>query len=141
AAVFEGANGRLGFKCFHNSCQGREWRHLRELLEPGYSMRAAGFEAPPLPLELEAPPPRDCRDELPLGAADVEAAVDAFIEQSDLAAALRLIPEIAKVPLHTQALIQSKLRKKFKRDFPVCEFRRAVKELSDKQAEPPAPPD
>lgn len=34
AAVFEGADGRLGFKCFHNSCQGRGWREFRERFEP-----------------------------------------------------------------------------------------------------------
>ena len=34
AAVFEGADGRLGFKCFHNSCQSRGWREFRELIEP-----------------------------------------------------------------------------------------------------------
>ncbi|MBI3694153.1 MAG: hypothetical protein HY238_04855, partial [Acidobacteria bacterium] len=33
AAVFEGADGRLGFRCFHNSCQGRGWREFRSRLE------------------------------------------------------------------------------------------------------------
>ena len=33
AAVFEGADGKLGFHCFHNSCQGRGWREFRSLLE------------------------------------------------------------------------------------------------------------
>jgi hypothetical protein len=32
--VFQGADGRLGFHCFHNSCQGRTWREFRELFEP-----------------------------------------------------------------------------------------------------------
>jgi hypothetical protein len=36
AAVFEGADGRLGFKCFHSSCQGRGWREFRELVEPAH---------------------------------------------------------------------------------------------------------
>ena len=34
AAVFEAADGRLGFHCFHNGCQGRGWREFREHLEP-----------------------------------------------------------------------------------------------------------
>ncbi|MCX6632901.1 MAG: hypothetical protein NTW28_35330, partial [Candidatus Solibacter sp.] len=34
SAVFEGADGRLGFKCFHDSCQGRGWREFRERFEP-----------------------------------------------------------------------------------------------------------
>src|SRR5262249_52436274 len=33
AAVFEGADGKLGFHCFHNGCQGRGWREFRSLLE------------------------------------------------------------------------------------------------------------
>lgn len=35
AAVFRFADGRLGFKCFHNSCTRRDWQALRDLLEPG----------------------------------------------------------------------------------------------------------
>lgn len=34
AAVFEAADGRLGYHCFHNSCQGRTWRDFREMFEP-----------------------------------------------------------------------------------------------------------
>jgi hypothetical protein len=34
AAVFEGPDGRLGFKCFHNSCQGRGWREFRDFYDP-----------------------------------------------------------------------------------------------------------
>lgn len=30
AVVFQGAEGRLGFKCSHNSCKGKGWRSLRE---------------------------------------------------------------------------------------------------------------
>jgi hypothetical protein len=33
AAVFEGADGRPGFKCFHNSCSSYGWRELREHIE------------------------------------------------------------------------------------------------------------
>jgi putative DNA primase/helicase len=36
SAVFQGADGKIGFKCQHNECSGRGWSELRELLEPGY---------------------------------------------------------------------------------------------------------
>ena len=34
SAVFKSANGAIGFKCFHNSCQGKTWRDVRVLFEP-----------------------------------------------------------------------------------------------------------
>ena len=34
SAIFEAADGRLGFHCFHNSCQSRTWRDFREMFEP-----------------------------------------------------------------------------------------------------------
>jgi len=47
AAVFEGADGTLGFHCFHNSCQGRGWREFRSLLESSDpSSVLAQFPAP-----------------------------------------------------------------------------------------------
>jgi DNA-binding MarR family transcriptional regulator len=39
AAIFEGADGKPGFHCFHNGCAGKDWHALRELLEPGYQQR------------------------------------------------------------------------------------------------------
>ncbi len=33
AAIFEGADGKVGFKCLHNSCSGYHWRELRERIE------------------------------------------------------------------------------------------------------------
>jgi predicted P-loop ATPase len=52
AAVFEGADGRLGFHCFHNSCQGRGWREFRELFEPA----DRNTQAIPRMEDPEAPP-------------------------------------------------------------------------------------
>ena len=47
AAVFEGADGTLGFHCFHNSCQGRGWREFRSHLESSdVSSALAQFPAP-----------------------------------------------------------------------------------------------
>lgn len=34
AAIFKMANGAIGFKCFHNSCEGKTWQDVRKLFEP-----------------------------------------------------------------------------------------------------------
>jgi hypothetical protein len=34
AAIFESADGAIGFKCFHNSCSNYGWRDVREKYEP-----------------------------------------------------------------------------------------------------------
>lgn len=36
AAVFESADGRLGFRCLHNSCRHLGWRDFRKFFEPDY---------------------------------------------------------------------------------------------------------
>jgi hypothetical protein len=47
SAVFESADGKLGFHCFHNSCQGRGWREFRSHLESSdVSTALAQFPAP-----------------------------------------------------------------------------------------------
>jgi len=66
SAVFEGADGRLGFKCFHNSCQGRGWREFRELFEPA----DRNTQAIPRMEDPDAPPWGDVaewwlRDDMP----------------------------------------------------------------------------
>lgn len=33
--IFKYSNGAIAFKCHHNSCFGKKWQHVRELLEPG----------------------------------------------------------------------------------------------------------
>ena len=158
AMVYSGSDG-LGFKCLHNSCIDRHWQEFRELFEgpresrgprlvqpaPRWPDDAPLPEPPPdlvAPVEgaaaVEAPPAGDVRDEIPLSAADVEAAVKAACDAGDLEAAMRLIPDIAKVPLYSYTLIHSLLRKKFKRDFPVRDFARAVRELQEKRNAPPA---
>lgn len=43
AAILVFPSGAFAFRCQHDSCHGRRWRDLRELLEPGcYSQRDAG---------------------------------------------------------------------------------------------------
>lgn len=34
SSVFKYNNGKIGFRCFHNSCQGRTWRDVRMMFEP-----------------------------------------------------------------------------------------------------------
>lgn len=34
SSIFRYGNGAIGFKCFHNSCQGRTWKDVRLLYEP-----------------------------------------------------------------------------------------------------------
>jgi hypothetical protein len=69
AVIVRFPDGRLGFKCHHNSCKGRAWGDLRDLLEPdrhratadypaqrepaaGYSANSANPEGPALPAKL-----------------------------------------------------------------------------------------
>lgn len=33
--IFKYSNGAIAFKCHHNSCRGKSWQDVRELLEPG----------------------------------------------------------------------------------------------------------
>jgi hypothetical protein len=104
---------------------------------------------PPLPPEppdlvRAAPPAADapgdqCDVEAPLSAADVEAAIDAAIASNDLAAAMRLIPEIAHTTPQTQALIESKLRVKFGRNFSPRGFARGIRSVEEEMSKKHAP--
>jgi hypothetical protein len=55
AAVFQWADGAIGFHCFHGSCEGKSWRDVRELVEPRRGHRAG----PPPPPPYEQPPRDD----------------------------------------------------------------------------------
>lgn len=41
AFIVRWPDGKIGAGCHHNSCQGRDWHALRELLEPGWRQRKA----------------------------------------------------------------------------------------------------
>jgi hypothetical protein len=41
AAIFQDADGKIGYKCHHTECVGRTWADVRELKEPGYKDRLA----------------------------------------------------------------------------------------------------
>jgi len=58
AAIFEQADGKLGFRCHHNGCNGRGWRALRDHLEPGRAEGATGaaHETPKSDPPADAPP-------------------------------------------------------------------------------------
>ena len=45
AVVLQFGDGRLGYRCHHNRCQGRGWADLREHLEPGYRDRREQYES------------------------------------------------------------------------------------------------
>jgi hypothetical protein len=50
AAVFERADGTLGFKCFHDSCHGKTWKDVRARFEPARpSERSPRSSLPPAP--------------------------------------------------------------------------------------------
>lgn len=68
--------------------------------------------------------------EMPLGPADIEAAVDDAIANNDLLSAVKLAPYIAKLRPATQVLIKTKLRLHFKKEFPAQDFERALKDLA-----------
>ena len=34
SAIFKASNGAIGFYCFHNGCNGNDWRKLRDMYEP-----------------------------------------------------------------------------------------------------------
>ncbi len=40
-AIFQGADGKIGYKCHHAECVGKTWADVRELKEPGYKDRLA----------------------------------------------------------------------------------------------------
>jgi hypothetical protein len=57
AAVFRAASGQLGFKCQHNSCAGKTWQDVRELIDgPRESRQRATANAKPV--EVGDAPPR-----------------------------------------------------------------------------------
>jgi archaellum biogenesis ATPase FlaH len=65
SAVFLHNDGSIGFKCFHNSCEGRKWRDVRLLLDPNaYQSREDQFRVyqarpiPPSPNPTQEPKPQ-----------------------------------------------------------------------------------
>jgi DNA-binding PadR family transcriptional regulator len=59
AVIVQDPSGKLGFTCHHNGCTGKDWRALREKLEPGWrelrhASQSSTNQEPP-----EAPPPYD----------------------------------------------------------------------------------
>lgn len=63
AYITRGANGAIGAKCHHQSCQAHDWKELREMLEPEARERRERWEAggqrqagPPPRGDDEAPP-------------------------------------------------------------------------------------
>ena len=45
AMIFKMPSGAIGFKCFHNSCQGKTWQDVRRLFEPdAYEKKSEEFD-------------------------------------------------------------------------------------------------
>ena len=75
-AVFQMADGALGFKCQHSSCANKTWADLRELKEPGYRDRKNGHRdyKPDTTLPIIAVGNRQLRDLTADGLKALEAA-------------------------------------------------------------------
>ena len=56
AAIFEGPDGKPGFKCLHNSCAGYHWRELRERIEGPWPQRNARENTTRKPVQTVKPP-------------------------------------------------------------------------------------
>jgi P4 family phage/plasmid primase-like protien len=69
-------------------------------------------------------------EELPLGQADIEAAVENAIQKNDLVGAVELVEHIAKLGPAARLLIKTKLAIHFGKEFPDKDFDRTVKELA-----------
>ena len=55
AVLIEHPNGAISFTCHHNSCQGNDWKKLRELFEPGcYDKKAEDYPEVDLTAFLES---------------------------------------------------------------------------------------
>jgi hypothetical protein len=78
AVVLRFKDGRIGFRCHHNRCNGRGWQDLRDHFEPG-RQRPAAPPSPPAQ-EKESLQPRPDRPwiELPGGKRSITAAASAF---------------------------------------------------------------
>jgi hypothetical protein len=101
AAVFERADGSLGFKCFHSSCSGKSWKDVRVMFEPQKSWRTNG---PPAPSRgREAPPAataesfknagKDAANEHVLSGAELLQRVEQYIRR------YVILPEAAYCPV------------------------------------------
>jgi P4 family phage/plasmid primase-like protien len=129
------SDGRLGFKCLHNSCSDRGWKEFREFYEPDRPRgrrRDSGHQHRP-PSSATA----DICDEIPVSAADVEAAAEAAIAADDLVAAVALAPNIGSLKAMIRVVVLAKLRQHFKRRWPASDIQRAMKEAAAANAEPP----
>lgn len=126
AAVFERSDG-YGFKCFHNSCAGRDWKEFRELFEPRRSTTHMGPRPEARTVE-EQPSSGEAPDEVSLTAEDIHGAIDEAIAADDMVACLRMLPNIAKLAMLDHSIIKAKLKKAFGDDFSAKEFEKLIRE-------------
>lgn len=82
----------------------------------------------------------DGGDELPITAADVEAAADEIIGRNSLIDAMRLAASVATLREMNRAVIIAKFRQHFGREFLLREFRNAMKDAAGDSGAPPEDP-
>jgi hypothetical protein len=83
AVIILRGDGRLGFRCHHNGCNGNDWKALRAMLEPDYAQRGTQIDTSSRrngnaqpgsePLEDGAQHPADVVDDAPEPAAPLVA--------------------------------------------------------------------
>lgn len=139
------ASGRLGFKCLHDSCEGKHWADFRAVYEPLRSQYTGPYRersrpTPPAGAPSGRPVESDSDTEIPGNAADVEAAVTDVIAQNDLAQALRLVSALATLRPMFRAVEIAKLREHFKKRWPSREFNEALRDAMSAAAAGSNPP-
>lgn len=58
AALFESSDGKVGFHCFHNSCNGKTWKDVRRLYEPEAVERNEQWQSRPQRNYRQPEPPQ-----------------------------------------------------------------------------------
>jgi Protein of unknown function (DUF3631) len=96
AAIYQFPDGKPGFSCKHNSCSGKDWHELRELLEPGHKERRAKGNGKLKDAAPKDEPANESEPEVKLSPAELVqmvAGVEGFIRK------YVVLPEDAYLPL------------------------------------------
>jgi len=69
-----------------------------------------------------------------LSQTDIEARIDEAIAKNDLLAAMKLAEHVAKLRVHAQVLIKTRLRAHFKKEFRVSDFEKSIRDFDPKRS-------